>query len=320
MRSSKDHPFDHEYIYRINKVLDYIDAHLGEDLSLDVLSQVANFSNYHFHRLFSAIMGEPLSKYIQRIRLEKAALILMSNAKHPIGQIASLCGFENQSSFSRAFQVHFGFSASELRKNKSLLNSKNCKTDSKGCKDALNPLAYNEGVDNRIRQTVMPHVRPLSTEVKSMGVMPVAYIRVIGTFNGDVEVFQNALQRLVRWAEIRDLLQFPETKILSLYHDNPDITDDMKVRTSLCITVPEYTRSEGEIGKMVIPGGRYAVHHFVIGADAFKSAWDFVWGQWLPGSGYQPDERPCFEVYLNNPSEHPEHRSMVDIYVPVKPM
>ena len=320
MGSNKNNDLNNEYIYRINKVMDYIDSNMGDDLSLDVLSSVANFSSYHFHRIFSTIIGEPLSKYIQRIRLEKAALILVSNSKYPIGQIASMCGFENQSSFSRAFQMHFGFSASELRKDKSLLESKKCKTDSKGCKDSLDPLAYNSVVESMARKAYVTTVRPLSIEVKNNNEMTVVYIRIIGMFNGEIEVFQKTLLRLFRWAEIRDLIQFPETKILSLYHDNPDITDDIKFRTSLCITVPAHTKVEGEIGKMVILGGKYAVAHFIIGADEFKSAWDFIWGEWLPESGYQPDDRPCFEVYMNNPNEHPEHKSIVDIYVPVKPL
>lgn len=320
MGSNKNNELNNEYIFRINKVLDYIDSNMGEDLSLDVLASVANFSTYHFHRIFSAIIGEPLSKYIQRIRLEKAALILVSNPKYTIGQIASICGFENQSSFSRAFQMHFGFSASELRKDKSLLESKKSKTDSKGCKDSLDPLAYTSVVKNMARKTYVPTARPLCIEVKNNNEMTVVYIRIIGLFNGKIEVFQKTILRLVRWAEIRDLIQFPETKILSLYHDSPDITEDMRFRTSLCITVPADTKVEGEIGKMVIPGGKYAVGHFMIGADEFKSAWDFIWGEWLPESGYQPDERPCFEVYMNNPNEHPEHKSIVDIYVPVKPL
>ncbi len=317
---NKNSDLNNEYIYRINKVLDYIDSNIGDELSLKILSNVANFSSYHFHRIFSTIVGEPLSKYIQRIRLEKAALILVSNSKYPIGQIASMCGFENQTSFSRAFQMHFGFSASKLRKDKSLLKSKKCKTDSKGCKDCFDSLDYNGVVENMAIKTYVPTVRPLSIEVKNNNEMTAAYIRIIGMFNGEIEVFQKAISRLVRWAEIRDLVQFPETKILSLYHDNPDITDDIKLRTSLCITVPAHTKVEGEIGKMVIPGGKYAVAHFIIGADEFKCAWDFIWGEWLPESGYQPDERPCFEVYMNNPNEHPEHKSIVDIYVPVKPL
>lgn len=338
MQDVQSNALKYEYIHRINKVLDYIDLNITGDLSLETLSNVANFSSYHFHRIFSAMMREPLSKYIKRIRLEKAALILVSNSNYPVGEIASMCGFDNHSSFSRAFQIHFGFSASELRKDKSLIenkknisesnkgkmdykkretDSKKCKTDSKKGKDDLKSAAYNGVVAKMASENYNPLVKPFGIEVIVISDMIVAYIRVIG---GEKEVFQKAIARLMRWSEIRDLIHFPETKILSLYHDNPDITDGIKLRTSLCISVPEHTKVNGEIGKMVIPGGKYAVAHFIIGADEFKPAWDFIWGEWLPESGYQPDERPCFEVYMNNPDEHPEHKTIVDIYVPVKPL
>ncbi|HEX3030386.1 MAG TPA: GyrI-like domain-containing protein [Clostridia bacterium] len=320
MGSTKNNELKNEYIYRINKVQDYIDSNMGDDLSLDVLSNVANFSSYHFHRVFSAIVGEPLSKYIQRIRLEKAALMLVSNVKYPIGQIASKCGFESQASFSRAFQRHFGFSASELRKDKSLLKSKKCKTDSKVCKDSLDPLTYNGVVEDMATRIYLPAVRPLGIEVKNVREMTAVYIRNTGMFKDEPEVVQKIIFRLFRWAEIRGFIQFQETKILSLYHDSPDITEDTKLRTSICITVPSHAETDGDIGKMIIPGGNYVIGHFMLNADEFKPAWDFLWGEWLPESGYQPDERPCFEVYMNNPDEHLEHKSIVDIYIPVKPL
>ena len=59
---------------------------------------------------------------------------------------------------------------------------------------------------------------------------------------------------------------------------------------------------------------------FLLDAHQYKEAWDIIYGEWLPGSGYQPDDRPCFEVYLNNPDEHPEKKSIVDMYIPVKPL
>ena len=55
-----------EYSRRINRVLDYIDDHLDEALDLDTLAEVANFSPFHFHRLFAAWMGETLGDYLRR--------------------------------------------------------------------------------------------------------------------------------------------------------------------------------------------------------------------------------------------------------------
>ena len=109
-------------------------------------------------------------------------------------------------------------------------------------------------------------------------------------------------------------------RVLSVYHDDPDITDADKLRTSGCITVPAEQEVEGEIGKMTIAGGAFAVAHFEITTDRYGEAWDMLMGQWMPESGYQPDDRLCYELYHNNPREHPEHKQVVDLCVPVKPL
>lgn len=70
-----------EYISRVNRVIDYVDENIKNELTLDRLSRIANFSNYHFHRIFKAIIGEPLNKYIQRIRIEKAVTPLIYNPR-----------------------------------------------------------------------------------------------------------------------------------------------------------------------------------------------------------------------------------------------
>ena len=68
-----------EYIHRINRVVDYIEANLAEEHSLVNLAKVAYFSPFHFHRIFFALVGETLSQFIQRVRLEKAASRLVSD-------------------------------------------------------------------------------------------------------------------------------------------------------------------------------------------------------------------------------------------------
>ena len=55
-------------------------------------------------------------------------------------------------------------------------------------------------------------------------------------------------------------------------------------------------------------------------SSEYEKAWDMVFGVWLPDSGYQPDDGPCYEHYLNNPKEHPEKKHIVDICIPVKPL
>ncbi len=157
-------------------------------------------------------------------------------------------------------------------------------------------------------------------EVKEMPELNVAYVRHIGPYKGDVDLFEGLFEKLMKWAGPRGLLQFPETQCLSVYHDNPEITDEDKLRTSVCITVPKDTKVEGEIGRMTIPGGKFAVANFEINSNEFEDAWNTLMGGWLPESGYQPDDRLCYEICHNNPKEHPENKHIVDICVPVKPL
>jgi AraC family transcriptional regulator len=64
------------YARRIKKVIEYIEDHLGEDLSLHQLSKLAGSSPYHFHRQFAAYSGITLNRLVRILRLRYAALQL----------------------------------------------------------------------------------------------------------------------------------------------------------------------------------------------------------------------------------------------------
>ena len=160
----------------------------------------------------------------------------------------------------------------------------------------------------------------INIEVKDMPELHVAYVRQAGPYQGDEEFFRRLWEKLMTWAGPRGLLRFPETTMLCVYHDDPDVTDADKLRVSACITVPQGTPVEGEIGSMTVPGGRYAVARFELSPDEYQQAWDTVFGSWLPQSGYQPDDRLCYELYHGDPEQHPEGKHVVDICVPVRPL
>lgn len=105
-----------DYAARFNRVFDYIDRHLDEALSLELLSQVAHFSKYHFHRQFSGYAGIGVSRYVQLMRLKRASYRLVFNPLEKVIKIALDAGFENPESFSRAFKNTFGQTPSEFRR------------------------------------------------------------------------------------------------------------------------------------------------------------------------------------------------------------
>jgi AraC family transcriptional regulator len=317
-----------EYISRINRVIDYIDANIESPLSLEQLSRIANFSSFHFHRVFSGIMGEPLNRFIQRIRLEKAAAKLRMNPDESITAIAYECGFSGSAAFARAFKEHFGMSASAWRTLQEKEKSKAGKTKSKGRKTNSNNRkaltgfsSYSDAkLQKGTRRNQMMENIPLKVEVKQLPKMTVAYVRHIGPYKGDSALFDQLFTRLFKWAGPRNLCRTDETTVLSVYHDNPEITAEDRLRVSVGITVPEDTRVDGEVGKMTLSAGKYAVARFEIRSSEFENAWNAVYGRWLPESGYQPDDRPALEICRNDPREHPQNLHIVDICVPMKPL
>jgi len=198
-----------EYTARINRVIDYIEANISKDLSLKELATVAHFSLFHFHRIFSAMVGETLNGFIKRLRIEKAATMLMQNPKKSITEIAFEYGFSSSSAFARIFQETFQMSASEWRAGEYLKNSKNGKTDSKEGQQIGNIQQdfdvysfYTDSMTKQMWRVEMKTNKELiaNVEVKDIPEMYVAYIRHIGSYAGDVQLFGNLFNRLCTWA------------------------------------------------------------------------------------------------------------------------
>lgn len=318
-----------EYVARINRVIDHIENHLDEELTLERLAEVALFSRYHFHRIFGAMVGETLGQFIQRLRVEKAATLLLANPKKSITTIALECGFSGSAAFARAFKTSYGVTASEWRNGSSLGDSKirqvdrnRGQTGSNLGQESTRQSPY-LGSDNETpRGFEMPAEKTLTFDVtvEDLPDRHVAYVRHVGPYRGNAQLFEELFGRLMRWAGPRGHCS-PEAKVMSVYHDNPDITDEDKLRISACLTVPEGTPVDGEVGTMVVPGGRFAVAHFEItDTDQYAEAWKALMLNWLPDSGYQPDDRLCFEDLLNDPNEDPEGTHIFDICIPVKPL
>lgn len=301
-----------EYKSRINKALDYIETNIEKQFSLEELAGVANFSKFHFHRIFHSIIGETPFQFILRVRLEKAAALINTNPYESITQIAFQCGFSDISIFSRNFKAYFKRSATQYRKEKSNLSQ----ADSKNGQGEDRTSMYFCDESNTIKWRTNMKLNK-SVEVKELSKMTVAYIRHIGPYKGDEKLFENLWNKLFTWAGPRQLIGGSDFKSLTIYHDDPEVTEEDKLRMSVCITVPEDTKVDGEIGKMEIEGGKYVIARFVLGGDQFQQAWDWVFGEWFPASGYQPDDKPCFEIC---PEEPKNGKHTVDICVPVKPL
>jgi len=102
------------YYERVDVVKQYIREHLDQALNRKVLAAVAGFSVPHFHRIFTAYMGENIAGYVRWVRLERAGRKLRMGAVD-ITEVALAAGYDTHAGFGKAFKQQFGLSPSEFR-------------------------------------------------------------------------------------------------------------------------------------------------------------------------------------------------------------
>ena len=282
----------------MHRVLQYVDEHLDEQLELDTISRVANFSSFHFHRLFTAWMGETLGDYVRRRRLEMAALRLVAQPRLPVLQVALSVGFGSNEAFGRAFKTRFGATPTAWRKsqvsNRDQLKSK--------LDQAPEPPSGNHG-----RMKVLIVDRQPTT---------VAYLRHVGPYGEPISDFW--IKTVAPWMETNGLFGQPR---FGISHDDPGIAAPEKLRYDAAVQVPENFVGSGDHQISVIPGGKYACGKFKGSADKLGEAWAWLLRDWLPGSGMQLDSRPFFEYYPVEATfdrETGEFES--DVCIPVTPL
>lgn len=305
-----DEKCQEEYMRRIHKVQDYIETHLDQPIAIGTLADAAGFSKYHFSRIFQSILHESLAHYVNRIRMESAVFLLAHRLDKNMTDIAYELGFSDSAIFSRAFKNFYGVSPRDYRNEYS-----------KNCKDSFLLSDYNKGAAKGERKE-KPF--PVTGQIKivNMEEKQAIYIRHTGTYEALEKKYADMAQRLFEAASEQQLLVADKNWVLSIYHDNPEFSEESQFRTSLCLTVPEgiEIQEEGILGKMTLEGGLYAVGHFEIPREAYSDAWNYMYEKWFTCSGYVPRNSYPFEVYLNHPNEEPNAIHKVDIYIPIEPI
>jgi len=99
----------------LNKVIDYIEDHLTDDLSLEIISIYAGVSDYHFRKIFFYLSEMTLSEYIKNRKLSEASMNLLHGEK--VTDVALKYGYQSMDGFTRAFKKWCGFLPSEVMKN-----------------------------------------------------------------------------------------------------------------------------------------------------------------------------------------------------------
>lgn len=280
------------YAKRFEKVFDYIHKHLTEELSVEQLSQVANFSKFHFHRQFSLYVGVSVGRYIQMLRLRRASFRLVFEEQTPITEIALEAGFENPESFSRAFRNSFDQSPSQFRKQPAW-----------------------QVWSQQYRFLIGERMQSMQVKIVDFSGTKVAVLE----HRGAPELVNDSAKVFIAWRKETGLSPVKSSDTYGIAYDDPDTTPPEQFRFDICgsveAEVPEHP--SGVINK-VIPAGRCAVLRHYGSQDRISESAYYLYREWLPESGEELRDFPLFFHYLNLIPETPEHELVTDIYLPLK--
>ena len=276
---------------RFNGVIDYINAHLDEPLTLDQLCRLAHLSRFHFHRQFTAYCGISLAQMIRRLRLRRACYQLIAAGEQSITEIALGAGFENPESFSRFFSQQLGVSPSLFRQNP-------------------NWPAWLEDY---------PLSRPTGELPMQVEIVEFPTTRVAAFEHcGDPATIYQSVAAFIQWRKANSLPPSTSRTFNLLYNDPADVATD-EYRMDICAATDRLIadNSQGVVAK-TIPGGRCARLRHTGSWNHLGEAVSRLYRQWLPESGEQPRDFPLFLERVNLHPQVPEQELITDIYLPLK--
>jgi AraC family transcriptional regulator len=279
------------YAVRIDKVVDYIAANLDGDLSVEVLARVACFSPFHFHRQFTCYAGIGIARLVRLLRLRRAALRLAFNPELSVTEIALESGFNSTDSFGRAFREVHGQSPSEFRDEPLWRKAEVAQVLAR-----LQETRVNKGV-----------------EIVDFPTTAVAAVE----YQGSPEHEYSAIRRLVAWRRENGVGP-DKAKTIGIHYTDPESTLPEDYRIDICVSfdgavVPN---AHGVVAKE-IPGGRCARIRHIGPRDHIAEA-EYIYKEWLPGSGEELRDFPPFFHYVNVGPDVRDREMITDVYLPLK--
>jgi AraC family transcriptional regulator len=274
-----------------------IQQNLDTDLNLDQLSASYGYSPYHFHRIFTDLVGETPKKYVQRLRMEKAAYKLWITGNTVI-DVGFSVGFSNHETFTRAFRRFFGVSPRQFRADGLIRRSEHLQAQKSWRPDDcfLSPVRFES-------------LRPMSLlSIRHLG----DYLEIPEAFSaGD-----NLWNPLIEWAERNRIAYQPIA--LAIFYDNPWLTPKNAQRTDVCIPVtspvgevdatpadirtPRYIRFEGGTFGIIEHIGPYPTLR-----NAFRRLADTI----HESDQYRPPEEPAGAICVKTRAGNGAGRSEV---------
>jgi len=280
------------WVERMNATIHYMEEHITEELNFTKIAKIACTSAYHFQRMFICMTGIPVSEYIRRRRMSLAVTDLKnSNAK--IVDIALKYGYNSPTAFNRAFQSVHGIAPSLVKQDGVEIKSYPPISFTIAIKGA-------EGLNYRIEKKdafriIGPSVL-LEKEAEN-GAQLMSQLWEISEKNGTI-------------AKLNTMMDNQPIGLLNVMVCNDTIEE-----WQCYVAVSSTKEIDGNLEEYTVPSFIWAIFPSEGKyPTAIAELWERIFTEWLPTSGYEYDNGPDMEVYLNDNQQNMKF----EIWLPIK--
>jgi len=287
---------------RVDRAIDHVVQNRERPLHLADVAAVAGLSPFHFHRVFRSMVGEPLGRFVKRLRLERALHRMAHSPRRSLTEIAAESGFASPSDFSRSFKQQYGrppsrFDVAAWR-------------DERRCSLEASMAAEGHRLTPRLDAGANPD--GFAVTIRRLPSRTLAYVRVLDPYRRDA--VPEAARRLVGWAEARGLAG---GRWYGYQWEDPELVELEKCRYDVAVEVPGGCPA-GEVGRLDLPAMQVAELEVRGDIDLEMRALDWLYGTWLPASGRVPADQPCFEAWHGRPFAHGPAHFELSLQLPVE--
>ncbi len=283
---------------RWEKLIAYIDEHLEESLTTELLCKITHFSAFHFHRQFHAVFGINLAQYIKCVRFKQAANLLIFRKNLSITDIALTVGFDHLEVFSRSFKRWSGLTPSAFR--------------------GQPPWEFIHHHNKNLITLRSPYMlkNPSEYTVELITLAPIQL--AVLAHKGAPQLLGYSLQKFIQWRK-QNGLPPDKARTFNIIYCADDIEPKEDFRCDLAVEYPQTQRLENpQMQRGEIAGGLYAriIHQ---GEDeGLEPAVRYLYGDWLNANAYELRDTALFFERRTFYPMVPMHERETHIYLPLK--
>lgn len=161
-------------------------------------------------------------------------------------------------------------------------------------------------------------IQPMTITTEHLVAQKIIYIRFRGSQLAFRKNSRKLFNELFQFATANHLVVPDYTKVLTIYDDNPYITNAQNLRTSVAMTIPNKIKvvESGNICEARL-SGKFGVGHFELAAKEYEAAWQYMYQEWLFKQEGKARDAVPFELYVTEPPRNSQAKSFTDIYIPI---